>query len=1067
MKHNYKTMKRCIVGLVLIATQASAQISGVVTINSASATAGTNYQSFNALATALNTSGISGPLTVNVTAGSGPYNEQVIFNQIAGMSATSTITINGNGCTISFNSSASATPHTIQLNGTDYMYINNLTVVGLGATYALACHLWNSANNNVFTACTFSVPLNGTSTTQVPFSLSGTQTSGTSTGPSGNNNVVMSCTMTGGYYNTTIVGNSTTPFNTGNQVVNSYIRDFYLYGFYNYYCQNTLCKNNVVDRTLRSTVSTGYGIYLTTGSLNTLVDGNHIRRMNDGVTGGSSSIYAVYIAASASLNNENIIRNNIVSDNKSTIGTIAGIYNPGYTFNNVYHNTIVIDDQTATSSSTYGLYCLASNNNFRNNIVYINRAGSGSKYCIYISSGLTQIQSDYNVLNMITTAGTPILGYYGNNYLNLASWQNNTGFDAHSVSTDPVFTNTATMNYAPTALAINNMCLPVNDPIDFYNAGRSPLSPDPGAIEFYNTPCSSVPANSFVTPTVALCPGATTSFSLVATSSYTNGGYMVSWQQSTTSVVGPFTAVPTGTLNIFTTSPIYMTTYYNAVITCTNNNTSYTTTTGQLFVAQTTTNSVPYYEGFESMSLNHLPNCSWSSSSPGGATVTYTTTNSGNRVPHNGTNFASFSSSPSGTNYYYTNGILLKPGITYSASLWFITDLNINYVNWADLSILVGQSQSPLGLQPIASTNGTLSPVLYTQLSNTFNVQTAGLYYIAVRATSTANVAPYLSWDDLSVTIPCDQNPHPMQLSTSASNICAGQSAIISAVGASSYSWSTGQTSSTISVAPANTTTYTAMGTSSLTGCTKTITQVISVKPSPQIVATADRTVICMGGVANLAAFGNVGAFYWSNGVSAPSITVSPAATAGYTVAGIGSNGCSGQSTISVVVNPLPGVSASPVNTVVCMGQPFMLSASGASSYQWYKGPANIQLGSIIATSVDASTTYTVLGTDDNGCVGIAYVNVAADACTGIATIAGSSNAIRVSPNPGSGVFTIETGNASVKTIEVSDISGRVVFAGTTKDERAQLDLSSFANGVYCIKVSSESNSGVAKVIKN
>ena len=118
-KNNYKRiwlfeLKTTIVlGLMLFANAAIAQLNGNYTINSAIAKGGTNYQSFGAFATDINTNGVSGPVVVDVASGSGPYNEKVTFS--ASGTATNTITINGNGETIE-NSSRSV----IHLNGADY-----------------------------------------------------------------------------------------------------------------------------------------------------------------------------------------------------------------------------------------------------------------------------------------------------------------------------------------------------------------------------------------------------------------------------------------------------------------------------------------------------------------------------------------------------------------------------------------------------------------------------------------------------------------------------------------------------------------------------------------------------------------------------------------------------------------------------------------------------------------------------------------------------------------------------------------------------------------------------------
>jgi hypothetical protein len=64
-----------------------------------------------------------------------------------------------------------------------------------------------------------------------------------------------------------------------------------------------------------------------------------------------------------------------------------------------------------------------------------------------------------------------------------------------------------------------------------------------------------------------------------------------------------------------------------------------------------------------------------------------------------------------------------------------------------------------------------------------------------------------------------------------AGTICAGNSTVLTASGANTYSWNTGATTSTISVSPIVNTTYTAMGTSSVTGCTGMVTANIVVSP--------------------------------------------------------------------------------------------------------------------------------------------------------------------------------------------------------------------------------------------
>ena len=143
--------------LLLTSPMAMAQLSGAYTINSAQPTGGTNYTSFTAATTALNTSGVSGPVTFTVSGG--PYTEQVTLNQFTGSSAANRVTFNGGGSVIQFGSSTSAQRAVITLNGADFVTINNLavdaTVGGTStATYGWGIQVLNDADNVTISNCT-------------------------------------------------------------------------------------------------------------------------------------------------------------------------------------------------------------------------------------------------------------------------------------------------------------------------------------------------------------------------------------------------------------------------------------------------------------------------------------------------------------------------------------------------------------------------------------------------------------------------------------------------------------------------------------------------------------------------------------------------------------------------------------------------------------------------------------------------------------------------------------------------------------------------------------------------
>lgn len=84
-----------------------------------------------------------------------------------------------------------------------------------------------------------------------------------------------------------------------------------------------------------------------------------------------------------------------------------------------------------------------------------------------------------------------------------------------------------------------------------------------------------------------------------------------------------------------------------------------------------------------------------------------------------------------------------------------------------------------------------------------------------------------------------------------------------------------------------------------------------------------------------------------------------------YVVTGISDANCSNTAAGSqtIVVNPLPNVSAGNDFTI-CEADPAFLAGSGAASYVWNNGVTNGASFSPISTA-----TYTVVGTDINGCI--------------------------------------------------------------------------------------------------
>jgi len=439
--------------------------------------------------------GISGPVVFNVLPGSGPYNEQIEIPQIINSSSTNTITFNGNGETITFSTLPSPNNYIIRLNGADYITFNNLNITTIAVTNNFAVHLTNNADFNTFNGCKIdlSSTLGSTSALNAGIVLSGSLTSATALGASGNNNTFTNDTIIGGYYAITLVGTSAAVRTTGNVVSNNDIQDFYFYGIYHSQANNTQVLNNSISRPIRSTLSSFYGIYYTGGGENNLAEANTLFNAFGGNVSSTSVAYPIYhTGVDATVGNENKVINNLIYDINHN-GTICGMYNSSSDGVFYYHNTISLDNTAATAGLTRGFYQLttASGIDFRNNIITISRGGTGNKHCIYMGSTTTTLRSNNNVFLMNAAGGTNGIGWYSTNQATLTDWQlvNGAVYDANSVDADPLFINVAANNFTPSSPLVDGIAdATVGVATDIFGTTRA-VTPDPGAIEFVPLSC--------------------------------------------------------------------------------------------------------------------------------------------------------------------------------------------------------------------------------------------------------------------------------------------------------------------------------------------------------------------------------------------------------------------------------------------------------------------------------------------------------------------------------------------------------------------------------------------------
>lgn len=155
-----------------------------------------------------------------------------------------------------------------------------------------------------------------------------------------------------------------------------------------------------------------------------------------------------------------------------------------------------------------------------------------------------------------------------------------------------------------------------------------------------------------------------------------------------------------------------------------------------------------------------------------------------------------------------------------------------------------------------------------------------------------------------------------------------------------------------------NTSNFTVIGTD-VNGCQNTDNVFVQVNPLPNVFAGNDMS-ICSN--QNLALSGSGAQSYtWSDGVidGQPFFPINSML---YTVTGFDINGCQNTDQILVTVNPLPSIQAGN-DTTICQNELITLNGSGGVNYTWNNGVNNGQ-----AFTPNTSSSYTVIGTDINGC---------------------------------------------------------------------------------------------------
>jgi hypothetical protein len=359
-------------------------------------------------------------------------------------------------------------------------------------------------------------------------------------------------------------------------------------------------------------------------------------------------------------------------------------------------------------------------------------------------------------------------------------------------------------------------------------------------------------------------------------------------------------------------------------------------------------------------------------------------------------------------------------------------------------SVCIGGSLTLTGLGANTytwSTSATTNSILASPTSNTVYVLT-GRDLNNCSNTTTTNITV---------------NALPSVSISGTGTVCSGNPLSLTASGANTYSWNTSATTTSITVNPTLSTTYTVTGTD-MNGCKGVSTKNINVYALPTVSISAV-SAICIGGSVSLTASG-AATYTWNTSATTSSISDTPIINTTYSVNGTDMNGCSNFVIKTITVNPLPTINISSSGPLICVGQSATLSATGANTYTW--STASTTQSIVISPTVTVS--YTITGTDSNGCSDTTVYTQSVSACTGIITLATTNETI-VFPNPFTGKITVLLPVNSVL-VEIHNVIGELVFTSRkVNDIASEINLCDHSNGIYYVTIYTSDNKSVVKKI--
>ena len=376
-------------------------IQGAFTIDPAGS-GPTNFTSFTAAVNALSVAGVCGPVTFTVAPGT--YTSQVVIGDIAGASATNTITFDGVNPTTRIISANVASSAVVLMNNSKFITFKNFTVTNTTTGNCAGIAMVGSVRNMNIINNRVNLPvLTGTSTSGYGIAATGTAGGIGGSAMNGDSILIDGNIITGGGYAITVYGMSNAANNRGIVVTNNTVISCnYMGGYIAYNYNPVVVKNNIFN--MNGFQYGYYGLYFyynqsSSTSISHELIGNTINGF------GGYGIYLYYPLQTTTAAKVKCYNNIITS---STGGSYPG-----------YYGIYLYQYNTACNADVY------------HNTVVMNGTGTSTTYTCFYNTGSTNTKVKNNIFAVYGGSYTPM-------YLNTSPTGNNVNFNIYYNGTNPV-----------------------------------------------------------------------------------------------------------------------------------------------------------------------------------------------------------------------------------------------------------------------------------------------------------------------------------------------------------------------------------------------------------------------------------------------------------------------------------------------------------------------------------------------------------------------------------------------------------------------------------------------------